>query len=445
VDETATERFNLIAPLIADGLDKGRRYDLIREISERSGISERTLRRYTSAWEEGGFEALKPKQGWERPDSRLGRSFEDIVEAAVSLRRESPARSVADIIKILELEGVIEPKAVARSTLQRHLAARGYSSSQMRMYISKGTAARRFKKSHRNQLWQGDIKYGPFTRCENGKKKQIYLAVWIDDATKFIVSAKFYSDQTVNAIEDSLRLAVQKFGVPERIYVDNGPQYRSKWLSGACARLGVRLLFARPYHPEGKGLVENFNKLVEKFLSEAALAKLSDISEYNEYLSIWLSEYYHANPHSGLSGVSPQVAFGADCRPLRFASAEQLREAFLHTENRKVDKTGCISFNGELYEAGLAYTGQKVDIRFDPSWTTEIEIIPGNSKPVTAKKLVIGGNCGTIRELPEHMKTSPPDSSRMLDALKKTHRSKHCPPESVTSFKEFWEGGGKNV
>jgi len=150
VDELATERFNLIAPLVSDGLDKGHRHDLMREITEKSGVSERTLRRYLDAWKENGFDGLKPKQGWKRPDSSLGADFDQIVEVAVALRRESPSRSVADIIKILELEGTVEPGTIARSTLQQHLAANGFAASQMRMYTTKGAAARRFRKEHRN-------------------------------------------------------------------------------------------------------------------------------------------------------------------------------------------------------------------------------------------------------------------------------------------------------
>jgi len=160
--DVATGRFNLIAPLVSDGLDKGRRYDLMHEIAGKNGVSERTLRRYLSAWAEGGYDALKPKQGWERQDSRLGGWFDQVVAAAVELRRESPSRSVADIIKILELEHAILPGEVARSTLQRHLAAKGYAASQMRMYVAKGAAARRFQKEHRNQLWQSDIKVRAF-------------------------------------------------------------------------------------------------------------------------------------------------------------------------------------------------------------------------------------------------------------------------------------------
>ena len=443
--EAATERFNLIAPLVSDGLDKGRRYDLMREIAERNGISTRTLRRYVSAWKEDGFEALKPKQGWERPDSKLGDSFGQIVDAAIELRRESPSRSVADIIKILELEGAISPGEVARSTLQRHMTARGYSSSQMRMYTNKGAAARRFQKEHRNQLWMSDIKHGPFVPGENGRKKQLYLVVWIDDATRYVVSARFYLDQTVDAIEDSLHRAVQNLGVPDKIFVDNGKQYKSKWLSQTCAKLGIRLLTARPYHPEAKGLVERFNRTVEKFISEAILAKPSGVAEYNELLRVWLDGYYHKNSHSALGGVSPAAAFGTDTRPLKFASAEQLRDAFLYTEFRKVDKTGCISFRGSLYEVGLAYIGKKIEIRFEPSWSEEIEVFDEQGKPFNAKKLVIGPNCGTTRELPEHMRTTPPQTSRMLDGLKKEHQSKHQPTQTANTFKELWKGDVENV
>ena len=254
--DLATERFNLIAPLVGDGLDKGRRCDLMREIAQRGKISIRTVKRYVNAWTEGGFDALKPKQGWERKDSSLGESFGKIVDAAIALRRESPSRSVADIIKILELEGIISPGSVARSTLQRHLTTRGYASSQMRMYTKKGAAARRFQKEHRNQLWMSDFKFGPFIPVKNGCKKQIYLIVWIDDSSRYIVNAGFYLDQTVEEVEDSLRIAIQKFGVPVKIFTDNGKQFRSTWLNQACAKLGIRKLSARPYHPESRGYVK---------------------------------------------------------------------------------------------------------------------------------------------------------------------------------------------
>jgi transposase InsO family protein len=443
--DAATERFDLIVPLLSDGLDKGRRYDLTHEIANQNGISERTLRRYVSAWKDGGFEALKPKQGWERPDNRLGANFDSIVQAAIGLRRESPSRSVADIIKILELEEAIAPGSVARSTLQRHLQKRGYALSQMRMYTTKGTAARRFKKEHRGELYGSDIKYGPYVKTENGRKKQIFLVTWLDNATRFAVCSRFYINQESDAIEDSLYRAIQSFGVPDKIVSDNGGVYRSKWIKEACAKLGVRLLKTRPYHPEGNGATEAYNKAATKFISEALLNKPSSLAEYNELLCLWLDEYYHKKPHGGNDGVSPAAAFGADKRPLKFVSANLLRDAFLHTETRKVDKTGCISFNGDKYEVGLAYVGRKIEIRCSPTWTEEVEAISENSKPFMAKKLVIGRNCGATHKLPEHMKTTPPETSRLLDGLKKQQGKCRPAPEIVTTFKAYYEEGDNDV
>jgi transposase InsO family protein len=441
-DEVATERFGLISPLIGEGMDKGLRSDIMRKITERGGVSERTVRRWLASWQESGFEGLKPSMGYERPDARLPEPFDGIVEEAIGLRRESPSRSVRDIIKILELEGKIEPGSVSRSTLQRRLQDKGFSASQIRMYVKKGAAARRFQKEHRCQLWQSDVKYGPYAaEKKGGRKKQLYLVSWIDDATRFVVSAGFYTTEGVSALEDSLRTGVQKYGAPDAIFVDNGSGFRSGWLKMACAKIGTKYLSTRPYHAEGKGKVEAFNKTAGKFISEAALKKFETISEYNEYLHIWLTEDYHKDSkHTFLPGISPGAAFAADSRPLRFVPEATLRDAFLHSDTRKVDKTGCVSFSGALYEVGLAYIGRRIGIRFDPSWQEEIEACPDGVPPFMAKKLVIGENCGSHRELPEKMQTKQPETSRLLDALEKKHRENTPATGIATAFKAFWEG-----
>ena len=83
--------------------------------------------------------------------------------------------------------------------------------------------------------------------------KQIYLSAFIDDATRYVVSAKFYDNQTVDIIEDSLRNAIMSYGKPQKLLTDNGKQYRLEWLKKACNRLGIRLTHCKPYSPEGKG------------------------------------------------------------------------------------------------------------------------------------------------------------------------------------------------
>ena len=52
--------------------------------------------------------------------------------------------------------------------------------------------------------------------------------------------------------------ALIRRGIPERLYVDNGANYRSRHLALVCAKLGVALIHARPHQPQGKGKIERY-------------------------------------------------------------------------------------------------------------------------------------------------------------------------------------------
>lgn len=218
-EDIAVQRFQLIAPLLADGLDTGKAKELKKQISKTSGLSERTIRRYLSQYRKEGFPGLKPKG--KVSESKRGGIPPHLLEQAILLRKEVPSRSVSQIIQILEWEGKAEPGQLKRSTLQEKLTEKGYSSRHMRMYTQSGVAARRFQKRHRNQLWQSDIKFGPYLPIgPNGTKKQVYLVVIIDDATRFVLHGAFYPTLDSRIIEDAFRQAIQKYGVPESVYFD---------------------------------------------------------------------------------------------------------------------------------------------------------------------------------------------------------------------------------
>ena len=443
-DDVAAARLRMITPLLDESLDASKIIELKKQISQNNDISYRSVSRYLDTYKSEGFAGLKPKTGYKRNSNKLPENFPEIVEQAVILRRECPTRSVSDIIRILELEELIVPGTVSRSTLQRHLQSKGFGASQVKLYSKKGTASRRFAKSNRCMLFQGDIKYGPYLPIgENGTSKQVYLSAFIDDATRYVVAAKCYDNQKVEIIEDSLRCAIMHYGRPEKIYVDNGKQYRSEWLKKACDRLGIRLLFAKPYAPEGKGKIEAFNRTVDAFLAEAALDKPQTLEALNDSFELWLKEHYHKRPHSGLDGLTPEVAFRSDKRALRFADARDLLEAFLHTETRQVDKTGCISFEGKKYDVGMKLIGRKVEVHYDPTWTEEIEIHHKDFEPFKAKVQVIGPNCGSRQSLPEGVGPLEVQSSRLLDALNKDNTTGRTNSHRAVSYNAI--GGQSNV
>jgi len=444
-EEIAAERVQLLSPLLANNLDTAQARQIKARICEQNGISERTLRRYLSNYQADGFSGLKPKS------KRQQRSEDaipaNVLEQAIMLRREVPGRSVSQIITILEWEGLAEPGQIKRSTLQEKLAQRGYSSRHMRMYADSGVAARRFQKKYRNQLWHSDIKYGPYLPIgKNGAKKQVYLVTFVDDATRFVLHGQFYPvlDQVI--VEDAFRQAILKYGVPEKVYFDNGSQYRTKWMIRACAKMGIRLIYAKPYSPEATGKVERFNRVVDSFLSEAALEKPQTLDGLNELFQVWLTECYQNKAHSGLErNISPETAYRSDKKALKFLDPETISNAFLHAEARKVDKAGCISFASKKYEVGLNFIGCKVTVVYDPANIEEITIEYEGYQPFKARELIIGERSGNRPKLPEHLQPQPADSSSLLNAAAKNNKQRKAEQAPAVSYRTVRKGGSDHV
>ena len=441
----ATQRVQLLSPLLVEGLDPAKARQIKARICEQTGIAERTLRRYLAQYQVDGFSGLKPK------GKNSGNQREtippEILEQAILLRREVPGRSIAQLIQILEWEGRVQPGQLRRSTLQEKLAERGYSTRQMRMYADSGAATRRFQQKYRNRLVHSDIKYGPYLPIgADGAKKQVYLVTFIDDATRFVLHGEFYPTLDQVIVEDCFRQVIAKYGIPESVYFDNGKQYRTKWMTRTCSKLGIRLLFAKPYSPEATGKIERFNRVVDSFLAESALGKPQTLDKLNSLFWVWLDECYQNKPHSALGEkVSPYIAYQSDKKPLRFLDPAVVANAFLHCEERKVDKAGCISFAGKQYEVGLPFIGCTVEVVYDPADISELTIEYQGHIPWKVKQLVIGERAGKRPKLPEHLTPQPTDSSRLLVAATEKNQDRREQQIPAVSYRTVRRGDESRV
>lgn len=440
-EEIASQRVQLLSPLLADEIDPAKAMEIRKEICTQSGLSERTIRRYLARYRADGFEGLKPKG---KMKNALTETIpEEIVNEAIVLRREVPSRSVAQIIQILEWEGLAANGQIRRSTLQDKLSERGFSSRHMKMYAGGGLAARRFQKSSRNKMWHSDIKYGPYLPIgPEGSPKQVYLVTFFDDATRFVLHGQFYPSLDKTIVENCFRQAVQKYGIPESVYFDNGKQYRTKWMKRACSKLGVRLIYARPYSPEGTGKIERFNRTVDSFLNEFTLEKNKDLNRLNNLFDVWLEECYQNKPHSALNNkMSPENAYRIDSKPIRYIDPEVVADAFLHCEERKVDKAGCVSFEGKKYEVGISFIGCKVNVIYDPSDIEEITIEYEEHAPIRARQLVIGEKTGKRPELPENLMRVSVSESRLLKEATKKNTQRNSIQVPAISFRRIGKAG----
>lgn len=451
----ALKRYKMIAPLLDPDIDDAKRCQLREEIARREGLSTRTLYRYEAGYKEQQFEGLIPQNRGKRRDQRLPDNYDAIVGEAIQLKREVPRRSVRQIITILESEGWAPPGVIRPSTLQRHLYNAGFGVKHLKRYSeARETTTRRFCRPHRLELLQGDIKYGPVIKDKNGNKIKTYLSSLIDDHSRYIVQAEFYDNQRAEIVEDTVHKAVLKVGVWDTIYLDNGSQYITNQLHESCARLGIRVLHAKPYACQAKGKVEVYHKSVDRFINEIRIAHVHSVEELNEKWKVFLEEDYQKKAHAGISeyyksldvevpreGISPLTEWRRDERRQKFLDVKTVSEAFTHHESRIIDKAGCFSFNDKKYEASVALAGLEVEIVYDPLCTETIIVRHGLMDEIKAHPVRIGAFADKTPVRPAGLTNTTPESSRFLDALEKKYNEEHRNAMNALSFGDYGKAG----
>lgn len=437
-DEEAVKRFQIISPLLDETLDQAKRMEIRRSIAAESDLSVRTIRRYEYAFRQEGFSGLKPQERKGYASKPMPENFQEIVQEAINLKKEVPTRSVHQIIYILEGERKVPEGVLKRSTLQRYLYNTGFGEAQMKKYREDQksiNAAKRFCKPHRMMLAQADIKYGVGILIRsNGKKSTAYLSSIIDDHSCYLLSSEWYEEQDEYAVTDVFRKAVLKYGRFDNCYTDNGSVYISHQLTTSCAKLGIRLIRAKPFSGKSKGKIEKFHQVVDSFIAEIKLKKIDSLTEINRLWAVFLDGYYHKTSHQGIreyyqslnrpvppEGISPEQEWKKDTRQLVYLDPDQVARAFLFHEYRRVDRGGLISFKGRKYEAGPSLIGARVEISYDPKENTDIYIDYEGIEPFKAMPVRIPEYCSPDPAIPESMTESRPSTSRLLDVIEKRH------------------------
>jgi hypothetical protein len=179
-------------------------------------------------------------------------------------------------------------------------------------------------------------------------------------------------------MEDSLKKAILKHGIPSQFYCDNGAAFSSQHLVRICGKLGIRLSHSAVRRPMGRGKIERWFRFVDTSFKPEAYARieqgrLTTLAELNAALTAWLDGYYHIREH-GSTKQSPRDRLAACKREMRRKTLAELTEIFLWEETRTVDKTGCVSLDGNTYEVDLELCKKRVQLRYDPFDLTAIQV-----------------------------------------------------------------------
>ena len=314
----------------------------------------------------GGFDALKPKRRSDRGQSR--KICGKLKKKILKLRKDNLGLSVKLFYDEMVKNNKFKPSELSYSTLYRFFKKKNLIKTDIEMQPDRN----RFAFDIVNQMWQGDLSYGPWM-CLNDKKIRSYLLAFIDDYSRIIPYAMFSLTEKFSALKEVFTQAILRRGIPKLVYVDNGKIYKSDRLHLACAELGITLIHTKPYDAAAKGKIERFFSTVKKrFFPLLNDTDKSSISNLNQAFWEWLETDYHRKKHSSLNNSPLQTYMDQISNVKTLDNPEVLENIFLKREKRKVKADGTISFKKKLYQVPASLIGKKIEVRFNPETLEEI-------------------------------------------------------------------------
>jgi len=166
-----------------------------------------------------------------------------------------------------------------------------------RLWLNDGSCVR-LRPLHRNHVWSYDV---VSDRTHDGRAIKILTVIdeYTRESLDIVVARKIRSDDVLHCLTDLF----VKYGPPEHIRSDNGPEFTAKAVRSWLKHIGVKTLFIEPGSPWENGYTESFNgKLRDEVLNREIFYTLQ---EAQVIVKTWRQEYNTFRPHSALGYRPP--------------------------------------------------------------------------------------------------------------------------------------------
>ena len=328
-------------------------------------FGESTLERYWSWYKQHGFEGLMPSGRADAGKSRV--LAPDFLRVLEERRRQNPHQSVKELVRGMLRDGYMErPAWGSLPSIYRHLRRIGLDGKSLQLAGGSGPT-KAFVMSSANDLWMSDLMSGPTLITASGEKICTRLIGVIDDASRLVPYAQYRGSEKEEDLWAVWMEAMERRGIPTKLYTDNGKIFTSLRTQATCARLGIRLIHARVYAAWSKGKIEKFFQTVQsQFESRLVREPVKSLEELNLRFWQWVEGEYHQREHGGLEGKSPQNRFLEDEECIRQLEVDKLEGCFWQQDKRRVRRDATVSWKGRCWEVPVYLRGMEVMLRYNP-------------------------------------------------------------------------------
>ena len=180
--------------------------------------------------------------------------------------------------------------------------------------------------------WQ-QLQVDIFGEVQAAPQSQRFLLVVHDLHSKWPEIAATSSVTTTSVIS-ILEKMFTKWGLPESITTDNGPQFTSEQFEEFLAVNGIQHRLTTRYNPQSNGGVERFNRVIKESLK----ANLADGMTFDKAIQTLLRTY-RSTPHS-LTGKTPaELMLGRNLRmPFNILKPPVSEPASTQAEAREIER-----------------------------------------------------------------------------------------------------------
>jgi transposase InsO family protein len=277
-----------------------------RELCRRFGISSKTAYKWLARAAGEGKDWAQDRS--RRPRKSPARSPAKIETAVLEVRDAHPVWGARKIRRCLEDRHTSVPAAsTVHAILTRH--DRIPPPSQPPQFT-------RFEHPAPNDVWQMDFK----GRFPLGDRQMCHPLTMVDDHSRYALCLQACTDEQAETVQQHLERTFRRYGLPAAFLVDNGVPWGTcsavRWtkLRVWLLKLGVDVIYARPYHPQTKGKNERFHRTLKAEVLSMRTFRTS--SELQKAFDRWRHVYNNERPHQSLGQNVPASRYRPSPRSL---------------------------------------------------------------------------------------------------------------------------------
>jgi transposase InsO family protein len=329
------------------------------EVARDYGVSRRWVHELCRRFETEGEAGLEARS--RRPRTVPGRTSDALEDEIVALRKELSDQGLdAGAHTIAYHLGLRHRSIPSVATIWRILCLRGFLTPQPQKRPKSSFV--RFQAEMPNERWQADITHWVLSRGA-----EIEILNVLDDHSRLLVCSQARTIYKAADVVASFHEGALSWGYPASLLTDNGAVFTAVPRKGICAleletaRLGIRLVHSRPYHPQTCGKVERFHQTLKQWLRKQP--KASTLGKLQPQLDWFRDHYNEVRPHRAIGRRPPAEAFAARPRATPSLPALEIPGRF-RVRRDKVDRDGRITLrhDSRLHHIGLGrrFSGTRV-------------------------------------------------------------------------------------